>query len=121
MGAEVSDTDSFINEVTEEVRRDQLYGYLRKYGWIAAVAVVAIVGTAAYVEYSKATAAAEAQDGGRRLNTCSNECFWTPFNGICDDGGPGSEYHRCHLGLDCADCGWRQMRTRDPRTFNLDP
>jgi hypothetical protein len=64
MGAKVSDTDSFINEVTEEVRRDQLYGYLRKYGWIAAVAVVAIVGTAAYVEYSKATAAAEAQAVG---------------------------------------------------------
>jgi hypothetical protein len=60
----VSDTDSFINEVTEEVRRDQLYGYLRKYGWIAALVVIAIVGSAAYVEYTKATTTARAQAVG---------------------------------------------------------
>jgi len=49
----MSDTDSFIDEVTEEVRRDQLYGYLRKYGWIAAVVILAIVCGAAWNEYRK--------------------------------------------------------------------
>ena len=29
-------------------------------------------------------------------------------NGICQDGGPGAEYHsQCPLGHDCADCGTR--------------
>ena len=40
----VSDTDSFIEEVTEEVRRDRLYKFLRKYAWVGILAVVTIVG-----------------------------------------------------------------------------
>ncbi|WP_439142412.1 hypothetical protein [Planktotalea sp.] len=60
----MSDTDSFIEEVSEEVRRDRLYGYLRKYGWIAVLAILAIVGGAAYNEYSKAQTLAKAQTAG---------------------------------------------------------
>lgn len=58
----MSDTDSFINEVSEEVRKDVLYGYIRKYGWIAVLVVLGIVGGTAWNEYRKAqdTAAAEA-------------------------------------------------------------
>ncbi|WP_299733246.1 tetratricopeptide repeat protein [uncultured Tateyamaria sp.] len=57
----MSDTDSFIDEVNEEVRRDRLYGYLRKYGWVAALAIVAIVGAAGYNEYRQAQEVAKAQ------------------------------------------------------------
>ncbi|MCV3272595.1 hypothetical protein [Roseobacter sinensis] len=57
----MSDTDSFINEVNEEVRRDRLYGYLRRYGWIGVLLVVLIVGGAAWTEYRKAVARNEAQ------------------------------------------------------------
>ncbi|WP_415403459.1 tetratricopeptide repeat protein [Tateyamaria sp. SN3-11] len=57
----MSDTDSFIEEVTDEVRRDRLYGYLKRYGWIAALVIVAIVGTAGYFEYSRAQEEAKAQ------------------------------------------------------------
>jgi hypothetical protein len=60
----MSDTDSFINEVTEEVRRDKLYAALRKYGWIGVVVVAAIVGGAAYSEYSKSQVRAQAQAAG---------------------------------------------------------
>ena len=60
----MSDTDSFIEEVSEEVRRDRLYGYMRKYGWIAVLAILALVGGAAYNEYSKAQARAKAQTAG---------------------------------------------------------
>ncbi|MFK7876481.1 MAG: hypothetical protein AB8B71_11985 [Paracoccaceae bacterium] len=60
----MSDTDSFIDEVTEEVRRDRLYGYVRRYGWIAAALVVLIVGGAAFSEYRKAQTQAAAQDLG---------------------------------------------------------
>ena len=58
----MSDADSFIDEVTEEVRRDRLFALFRRYGWIAAVVIVAVVGGAAYNEYRKAqdTAAAQA-------------------------------------------------------------
>jgi|TARA_B110000879_G_C11176381_1_gene516171 hypothetical protein len=60
----MSNTDSFIEEVTEEVRRDRLYAALRKYGWIGAVAVLAIVGGAAYSEYNKAQVRAQAEAAG---------------------------------------------------------
>ena len=60
----MSVTDSFIEEVTEEVRRDRLFGYFRRYGWIAAVLVVLLVGGAAWNEYSKAKTRAEAEARG---------------------------------------------------------
>ncbi|MEL6840875.1 MAG: hypothetical protein AAFP85_16430 [Pseudomonadota bacterium] len=50
----MSNPDSFINEVTEEVRREKLYGYLRRYGWIAVVCVLSLVGGAAWFEYRSA-------------------------------------------------------------------
>ncbi|WP_299628244.1 hypothetical protein [uncultured Tateyamaria sp.] len=57
----MSNTDSFIEEVTEEVRRDRLYGYLKRYGWIAGLVIVLIVGAAAFNEYRNAQADAAAQ------------------------------------------------------------
>lgn len=60
----MSDTDSFIDEVTEEVRRDRLFLMLKRYGWIGAVAVVLIVGGATWKEYRDAQARAEAEAVG---------------------------------------------------------
>lgn len=60
----MSETDSFIDEVTEEVRRDRLFAAFRKYGWIGGVAIVAIVGGAAWNEWTKAEARAKAQAFG---------------------------------------------------------
>ena len=60
----MSDTDSFIEEVNEEVRRDRLYLMLRRYGWIAALVILLIVGGAAFSEYRKAQARAEAETLG---------------------------------------------------------
>lgn len=57
----MSNTESFIEEVTEEVRRDRLYGYLRRYGWIAALLIVLIVAGAGFNEYRRAQAEAKAQ------------------------------------------------------------
>lgn len=65
----MSDSDSFINEVSEEVRRDALYGYLRRYGWIAVVVVFGLVGGAAWNEYAKAQTNAAAQETGDALMT----------------------------------------------------
>ncbi|WP_084863542.1 tetratricopeptide repeat protein [Salibaculum halophilum] len=60
----MSDSDSFITEVTEEVRRDQLFQYLRRYGWIAVAVVLVLVGGTAFNEWRKAEARAEAQARG---------------------------------------------------------
>ena len=42
----MSNPDSFINEISEEVRRDRLYALLRRWGWVAALIVIGIVGGA---------------------------------------------------------------------------
>ncbi|HEX9857356.1 MAG TPA: hypothetical protein VGA75_03300 [Paracoccaceae bacterium] len=60
----MSNPESFIDEVTEEVRRDRLFAAFRKYGWIGVVLVVLTVGGAAYSEWQKATQRAEAQAFG---------------------------------------------------------
>jgi len=63
----MSDTDTFIDEVTEEVRRDRLFAALKRYGWIAVVLVFAIVGGASYNEYRKASERAAAQSLGDQI------------------------------------------------------
>lgn len=63
----MSNTDSFIDEVTEEVRRDKLFALLKRYGWIGVVAVLAIVGGAAWREYSAAQRQAQAEVFGDAL------------------------------------------------------
>ena len=60
----MSNPESFIDEVTEEVRRDKLFGYFRRYGWIGIVAVLLIVGGAAYREYQIAAKLAESEAFG---------------------------------------------------------
>ncbi len=64
---EMSDTDSFIDEVTEEVRKDRLYGYLRRYGWIAVLVILGIVGGTAYNEFRASQDNAQAQALGDAL------------------------------------------------------
>jgi len=60
----VSNPESFIEEVTEEVRRDRLFALFRKYGWIGVLGVVLIVGGAAVTEWRKASNRAAAQAFG---------------------------------------------------------
>lgn len=60
----MSNTDSFIDEVTEEVRRDRLYLLLRRWGWVGVVVVVLIVGGAAFNEFRKARDTSQAQELG---------------------------------------------------------
>ena len=48
------DTDSFIDEVSEEIRREKLFKTFRKYGWIGVALVVIVVGGTGYREYSRA-------------------------------------------------------------------
>jgi hypothetical protein len=69
----MSDSDSFIDEVTEEVRRDRLFAIFRRYGWIAALVIVAVVGGAAWNEYQKAQTRAQAEAIGDELLAAMRE------------------------------------------------
>lgn len=60
----MSNPDSFIDEVNEELKRDRLFAAMKKYGWIAVLAVIGAVGFAAWNEWSKARATAQAQAFG---------------------------------------------------------
>lgn len=59
-----SNPDSFIDEVTEELRRDRLFAAFRKYGWIGITAILLIVGWSIWVEWSAARKASLAQAYG---------------------------------------------------------
>lgn len=65
----MSNPESFIDEVTEEVRRDKLFALFRRYGWIAIVAVLLIVGGASYKEWRSAQETAAAQALGDQIMT----------------------------------------------------
>ncbi len=63
----MSNPESFIEEVTEEVRRDRLFRLMRKYGWIAVLAVILLVGGAAWKEWNAAREQAAARAFGDAL------------------------------------------------------
>ena len=63
----MSNTDSFIEEVTEEVRRDRLFILLKKWGWLGGLAVLLLVGGAAFNEYRKSSARSAAEAFGDSL------------------------------------------------------
>lgn len=86
----MSNPDSFIDEVNEEVRRDRLYGYLRRYGWIAVLAIVLIVGGAAYSEYRKAQVRAEAEALGDAMLAALSQDESTARATALEEIAPGS-------------------------------
>lgn len=86
----MSNPDSFIDEVNEEVRRDRLYGYLRRYGWIAVLAIVLIVGGAAYSEYRKAQVRAEAEALGDAMLAALSQDESTARAAALEEIAPGS-------------------------------
>jgi hypothetical protein len=63
----LSNPDSFIDEVTEEVRRDRLFRLFRKYGWIGVVIILGLVGGTAWTEWTKSRDAARAEAFGDAL------------------------------------------------------
>jgi hypothetical protein len=63
----LSNPDSFIEEVTEEVRRDRLFRLFRKYGWVGVVIIVGLVIGTAWTEWSKARDEARAEAFGDAL------------------------------------------------------
>ena len=85
----MSETDSFIEEVTEEVRRERLFHLMKKYGWIAVLAILGIVGGSAWNEYQKAEKDAAAQAfGDQVLASIGSEDRLAALEAITAQGAP---------------------------------
>lgn len=69
----MANTDSFIEEVNEELRRDRLFRLFRKWGWLPILLIVAIVAAAAWREYTIAQNRAAAEAFGDALITALND------------------------------------------------
>jgi hypothetical protein len=65
----MANTDSFIDEVSEEVRRDRLFALFKRWGWVPVLLVIGIVGGATYLEWQKAQVRAQSQAFGDALLT----------------------------------------------------
>ncbi len=63
----MSESDSFIEEVTEEVRRDQMVRFFNRHRWTIIGILVLIVAGVAYNEYSQSRARTEAEATGDAL------------------------------------------------------
>ena len=69
----MSNPDSFVEEVTEELRRDRLFRALRRYGWIAALAVLLLVGGTAWVEWRESRAETLARERAAAIDAALAE------------------------------------------------
>jgi len=86
----LSESDSFIGEVTDEVRRDKLFAFFRKYLWVFIGIVVLIVGGAAVNEYLKNRATTEAQARGEALSAAELTATAEAFAPLASDGSGGA-------------------------------
>ena len=63
----MSETDSFVREVSEEVRRERFSKLLRRYGWIGAVVLLVAIGGAGLAGWLQAREQAQAEAAGAAL------------------------------------------------------
>lgn len=69
----MSNPESFVDEVSEDLRRDRLFALFRRYGWIAILGVALLVGGAAYKEWSASKARTAAQERGDMILTAMEQ------------------------------------------------
>lgn len=88
--APVSNPESFIDEVNEELKRDKLFAFMRKWAWVAVLVVLLLVGGAAWNEWRKAQESARAQAFGdaviAALNNPDPAARIAALQGIAADG-----------------------------------
>jgi hypothetical protein len=63
----VSENESFIDEVTEEVRRDKLYLLLKRYGWVPVIIIITVILTSIFIEIRNNAKEIEAENLGDLL------------------------------------------------------
>ena len=63
----MSENESFIDEVTEEVRRDKLYLLLKRYGWVPVIVIITVILTSIFIEIRNNAKVIEAENLGDLL------------------------------------------------------
>ncbi len=69
----MSNSESFIEEVSSEVRRDRLFSLFKKWGWIGALLIVVVVGFATYREVQTHNLETVAQELGSQVVTALDQ------------------------------------------------
>ena len=69
----MSQNDSFIDEVSDELRRDRLFAAFRRWAWLGALLVALVVGGAAWNEWRLSRAEAAAQARGEAILAAGND------------------------------------------------
>ena len=69
----MADTESFLQEVSEEVRKDRFYQFLRKYGWLLAVLVLGSITASISYELVKNAEYTRAKKNGDLLSVALKE------------------------------------------------
>lgn len=88
----MSNSESFIEEVTEEVRRDRLFNFMKRWGWVPVLGVVLIVGGTAWREYQNAAETSAAQAFGDGILTAlENEDSAARVTALDDLAAPGAD------------------------------
>ena len=104
----MSNPDSFINEVTEEVRRDRLYGFFRKYWWVWTLILVGTVGGTIANEIIKARKTEAAIAFGDALTTASEAGDIEALDALIAQGGEAAVLARLQKAAVYADQGDRE-------------
>ncbi len=86
----MSQTDSFIEEVSEEVRRDRLFGFFKKYAWAFAAIVILIVGGAALNEYLKGKSQRDAEATGEAFRAALDAATADAFVPLAETDAPSA-------------------------------
>ena len=102
----MSESESFIEEVSDEVRRDRLFKQFKKYGWILGLVVLGIVGGTAYNEWNKATQETAARLSGDLMIAAQAAGDAEALNTLTTNGAPVSVlalFAQANLLLDAGD------------------
>ena len=65
----MSENESFIDEVTEEVRRDKLFLLLKRYGWVPVTLIIAVILTSIFIEIRNNAKVIDAENLGDLLSS----------------------------------------------------
>lgn len=80
--------DSFIDEVTDDLRRDRLFNLFRRWGWVAALLIVAIVAGVMWREWSQSDRREAAQAWGDSMLTAEATGEPATIAAVDPDGAP---------------------------------
>lgn len=90
--------DSFIDEVTEELRRDRLFHIMRRFGWVVVLVILIVVGGTAWYEMSRKLERENAMAfGDAVLGAAEADDPAAALAGIGTQGAPGREAVRALL------------------------